>query len=264
MFIRLLAFMLSLACSSLVSAANTSPLPKAPVALSQAEQMLLVVTHGWDATVGRLYRFQRTQTQQAWRAVGSGIEIVVGKQGLAWGKGLSPLSEKEPAKKEGDGRGPAGVFKLVSSFGFAPQSKAVSGLPYEQITASSHCIDDPHSDYYAQLISNQGGTSTDWKSSEQLKAEPLYQLAIATDYNMNHTVRGAGSCIFLHAYRGKWQGIAGCTAMDRYELTGLVRWLRAGAHPVLVQLPKETYESLKTAWALPAVQEPSCSRYSLG
>ena len=64
---------------------------------------------------------------------------------------------------------------------------------------------------------------------------------------------GAGSCIFLHSWRGPGQGTLGCTALDFPELVAIVRWLDPRAHPVLVQLPRAAARRLRRRWGLPRV-----------
>ena len=43
-----------------------------------------------------------------------------GKNGLAWGKGIADnLDQRDgPVKHEGDGKAPAGIFKLGTAFGY--------------------------------------------------------------------------------------------------------------------------------------------------
>ena len=49
---------------------------------------------------------------------GEAIPAVVGRNGLAWGRGVrTDLPAGEPQKREGDGRAPAGIFKLGPAFG---------------------------------------------------------------------------------------------------------------------------------------------------
>ena len=54
-------------------------------------QLVLVITPDWSATTGRLQRYERTENNK-WTPVGAAVPIVVGRTGLAWGRGaeLSP------------------------------------------------------------------------------------------------------------------------------------------------------------------------------
>ena len=116
--------------------------PPAPLVLPmQPGQMILVVTKDWQAVDGRLQRFEFVG--RAWQPVGPSIRIVVGRHGMAWGRGEHPMPQPGPQKKEGDGKSPAGVFDLRYAFGYEPPDK-VPGikLPYVQCTRGLECVDD--------------------------------------------------------------------------------------------------------------------------
>ena len=90
--------------------------------------------------------------------------VVVGKSGLAWGKGLSSVEQSEgPVKREGDGKAPAGVFKLGTAFGY--DSTADTKLPYLALTSTIECVDDSHSARYNELVDG----ATDIERLEQLR-----------------------------------------------------------------------------------------------
>jgi L,D-peptidoglycan transpeptidase YkuD (ErfK/YbiS/YcfS/YnhG family) len=64
-------------------------------------------------------------------------------------------------------------------------------------------------------------------------------------------VRGAGSCVFLHIWKGLGKGTAGCTATTSDTVEETIRWLDVSSHPVLVQLPESEYLRLRSAWSIP-------------
>src|SRR6266542_9117 len=71
-------------------------------ASARAEQLIVVVTDGWDAPRGELRRFARDGGPGTpWQAVGGAIPVVVGHAGLGWGAGLRP----RPHAARGDGGG---------------------------------------------------------------------------------------------------------------------------------------------------------------
>jgi D-alanyl-D-alanine dipeptidase len=82
------------------------------------------------------------------------------------------------------------------------------------------------------------------------RADNLYRWGIVVDHN-TPPVPGAGSCIFLHVWRGPESATNGCTAMAEHDLQSLITWLDPQANPVLVQLPVEELECLRTDWQLP-------------
>lgn len=219
-----------------------------------SRQLVLVVTPAWDAVDGQLQRYERTSTAAAWRSLGLAVPIVVGRSGMAWGIGLHGAQPAPgPVKVEGDGRSPAGVFSLVSAFGFAPsQDAARVKLPYTPITATSECVDDPASASYNRILDRAAIASPDWTSSEKMRAvEPFYRWGVAIDQNPEPSKPSGGSCVFLHIWEGTGRGTAGCTALDAGRMEELLFWLDPRFSPVLVQAPRPVIDSLRAAWHLP-------------
>ena len=91
----------------------------------------------------------------------------------------------------------------------------------------------------------------DWHSSEQMRRDDvLYQWGVVVEHNPA-AIPGAGSCIFLHIWRNSAAPTAGCTAMAESDLVRLLRWLDPAQHPILVQMPGEVYQSIRTKYDLP-------------
>lgn len=225
-----------------------------PAALALARQMILVRTEDWSAVSGRLQRFERTNPDQPWKLAGIEIPIVVGRSGLAWGRGLhGNPPDPGPVKHEGDGKAPAGVFRLRSAFGYAAaDAAAFIKLPYTQSTSAIECVDDVDSTHYNRLVDRARTTTMDWKSSEQmLRNDDQYRWGIVVDHNANTPVAGSGSCIFLHIWLGPSHGTSGCTAMEWGKIEELLSWLDPIMSPVLVQLPEPEYRKLHELWGLP-------------
>ncbi|HKR77561.1 MAG TPA: hypothetical protein VJR95_12950, partial [Rhodanobacter sp.] len=87
-------------------------------AWSNAGQMVLVTVPGWNTIEGTLHAYQRDHGG-AWHEVGAARAVVIGQSGAAWGIGLNPAQHDGPQKREGDGRSPAGVFRIGTAFGYA-------------------------------------------------------------------------------------------------------------------------------------------------
>ncbi len=194
----------------LLVAAPPSPIPAA------SRQMLLVTTDAWSATAGRLQRYERAGA--AWRAVGAPVDVRVGRGGLGWGIGLhtaAAAQRGEPTKREGDGRAPAGVFRLSAAFGYA--STEATGLPYVQTDADVECVDDTESVAYNSV--RERTPRADWGSHEEMRrADGLYRIGVVVAHNgagidpaivpggiapalRRPATRAGGSCIFLHVWR---------------------------------------------------------------
>jgi D-alanyl-D-alanine dipeptidase len=221
-----------------------------------ARQLVVVETPDWAATKGTLTRFTREGT--AWKQVGKPIAVVVGKGGLGWGVGLDPLEGRSgPEKVEGDGRAPAGVFRLTSLFGVEPAGPDGASLRYTQATEAWHCVDDITSYQYNHLVdATDMPPKLPWTTSEKLRRkDALYDIAVVVDHNHmaeGKPLPGKGSCIFLHVWRAPTKPTVGCTAMVKPEALALAAWLDAAKQPVLVQLPKSELSARRAAWKLPA------------
>jgi D-alanyl-D-alanine dipeptidase len=249
------------AAGSLLGGCRGGPVPEPHAAPSIAElapipsektQLVTVVSEGWGEFRAELRRYARAPGE-AWVAVDAPVAVVLGRNGYAWGRGLhgsgAPTGREGPAKREGDGRSPAGVFELGSVYGYDTQWDELS-LPYVQATDTLRCVDDPRSRYYNRIVSTEG-VEVDWQSAEHMRRDDaLYVLTIVVEHNTAATRPGSGSCIFLHLWEGPDKGMSGCTAMSMDELETLASWLRPGAS-ALVALPRAEYDALQSAWELP-------------
>jgi len=172
---------------------------------------------------------------------------VLGRGGLGWGMGLHG-ARRGRAKREGDDRSPAGVFRIPSAFGRRPPAGAT--LPFVRVHAHHRWVDDPRSRHYNRLVDDRG-VERDWSSAEVLaRPDGLYDATLVVDHNPSRQP-GAGSAVFVHAWRAPGRPTAGCTALAPDEVRALLAWLVPDAMPVLVQLPRATYRRVQAAWRLP-------------
>ena len=74
----------------------------------------------WESARGELQLFARSPGGN-WEAVSEPFPVLLGKNGVAWGRGLAGQNEAGLQKKERDGRAPAGVFEIGKVFGYDPQ-----------------------------------------------------------------------------------------------------------------------------------------------
>lgn len=145
---------------------------------------------------------------------GGGARAAVGRSGLG------------AHKKEGDGATPAGTFPLVSAFYRADRiAPPPTGLKLRALSPNDAWCDDPADPDYNRLVS----------LSHPAHAEPLwledgvYDLLVVIGYNMGPVVPGAGSAIFLHIARPDFSPTAGCIAIAREALVGLLPHLGPGS-----------------------------------
>ena len=219
--------------------------------LQRSRQCLVVMAANWNSTTGVLHAFERNNGSSSWKAHGAGVPVVLGKKGLAWGRGLVNTGAG-PIKMEGDNKAPAGVFRLGQAFGYTrrPSARWVK-LRYLPLTNQIEGIDDPRSRYYNRLVDRSTVARVDWRTSEKmLRDDDLYKWGVVVEHNTPPRA-GAGSCIFLHVWENSSTATAGCTAMPERELVKLLRWLDPVARPILVQMPSEIYGRLRSKYNLP-------------
>ncbi len=195
-------------------------------------QLLVVTAKNWSTSTATLQRYY--YAKENWWKTGKAISVQIGRNGLGWGIGLheTPKGAKI-IKKEGDGKAPAGIFKLKQGFGYAPYRVA---YPYEVYKETDHCVDDVKSKLYNKIVDSRK-IKRDYKSHERMKfSKDYYKYGIVVDHNGitdgAKSKRGAGSCIFIHI---KKVPTAGCTAMNEDEIKAILLWLNPKANPLLVQ-----------------------------
>ncbi|QQP94289.1 L,D-transpeptidase family protein [Lysobacter enzymogenes] len=218
-------------------------------------QLVLVTTADWNATQGRLQRYLFEGGQ--WLAVGAPVEVSIGRNGAAWGRGLRAAPDDGgPRKKEGDGRAPAGLFAVGTAFGYG--DSAQTAMAYAPMSASHYCIDVPDSPLYDRIVdARQVGSEAVKGSTEPMRrdlhadGDPRYRLGFVIAHNPAH-IPGAGSCIFAHLWRTPGEPTAGCTAMDEAAMNELLAWLRPQARPLFALLPQAQYRAVWKDWGLPA------------
>ena len=210
-------------------------------------QLLVVRTKSWTSAAANLQRYRRVNEQ--WRAIGKPIPVSVGKNGLAWGRGIYRHAGHGPTKREGDGCAPAGVFRLGPAFGYAPRPPAGCKLPYRAITDRDYFVDAPAANDYNRWVTiparDPNRPEQLWPSFERMKrSDRLYELGIVVQQNDRPIVKGRGSAIFLHVWRNPGVPTVGCTAMAREDLLMLLRWLNPKQEPLLVQAPMREIKNI--------------------
>ena len=227
--------------------------PSIKPAFSVSMQVVVVTAGDWDSTQGKARLYERASTEDKWKPVGEAFDITVGRSGMAvddveaWERSLAGV-----AKKEGDGRSPAGMMPLTYAFGKA--EKADTKLKYLQLTESTECVDDVNSHHYNKIVNRMQVGIFDWKSSEKMyEITPEYDLGVFVAYNSFPAVKGRGSCIFLHIWETPGDATSGCTAMSRDNLERVVAWLDPKKNPYLIQMPDAAYKHYEKTWNLPRI-----------
>lgn len=126
------------------------------------------------------------------------------------------------SKREGDGRSPAGAFRLRAGqfrpdlFGIRPASP----LPLRATKPKDGWCDDPRDRRYNRPVT----LPLPGISAEALwREDGLYDVVIDLDYNRGPIRPRRGSAIFLHVARDGYQATEGCVALARADLVRLLR-----------------------------------------
>lgn len=167
-----------------------------------------------------------------WRRALGEMKGVVGKNGFT------------KTKKEGDGKAPVGIYSFGTSFGSTSKPAKVK-MAYRKTTKNDYWIDDQTSKDYNKWITYKGKSPyKKWKSFERMNHE-LYKYGAVINYNTNPIVKGKGSAIFLHIWRGENKPTAGCTATSEKNVLSLLKWMDPDKHPHVILGTKESLKSVK-------------------
>ena len=220
---------------------------------SSARQLVLVTTADWDANQGTLQTF--VKSDGAWQPAATPVPITIGREGAAWGVGLHP-TQVGPAKKEGDGRSPAGVFGIGSAFGYADSVHTV--LTYKAMSSTHYCVDVSTSPLYNRIVDTRvvgkkaaEGSTEPMRRDIHANGDQRYKLGFVIEHNSNGRA-ALGSCIFAHVWKSPGEPTSGCTAMHESAMQALLSWLQPKQNPIFVLLPQQEYARLRVEWNLPA------------
>ena len=197
---------------------------RCPAVLERATHLVLVTAKTMSTPAARIRLFERAAPGDSWRAIGKAESVVVGRAGMAWGYPFrTAASPGEPKKVEGDQRTPAGIYAIGRSFGFTalPRNDHLVLKPGDSI-----CVDDPNSPAYNTISSRRSlGPKP---HGEDMGTISLYRNGLVIDYPSDRASR-AGSCIFLHVWRGPAKGTNGCVAMPESRIETLQAFAEGSA-----------------------------------
>jgi len=145
---------------------------------------------------------------------GSSTPAAVGRSGVKLGK------------REGDGATPAGTYPLVCVL-YRPDRIAppASHLPVRALACSDGWVDDPTDANYNRLVTLPYPASAE----RMWREDGLYDALVVIGYNTQPVIAGAGSAIFLHIATPDLSSTAGCIAIGKDVLFGLLPLLGAGS-----------------------------------
>jgi L,D-peptidoglycan transpeptidase YkuD (ErfK/YbiS/YcfS/YnhG family) len=158
------------------------------------------------------------------------VDLTFAAGRLRWPGGDAPAacgrSGVRPDKREGDGASPAGTFPLLSALYRADRlALPQGGLIPEPLQPGHWWVDDPLDANYNRLVTLPYPAHGEamWREDE------LYDIVVVIGYNTTPVVPGAGSAIFLHVARPDFSPTAGCIAVARDVLVGVLALLGPGS-----------------------------------
>lgn len=222
--------------------------------VADCRQLVLVVAKDFAATSGMLRRFERPAPGAPWHEVGGAVGCRLGRRGLALGRGLVSLAGG-PDKKQGDGRSPAGLFRLPGAFGYADEAAAKAAgvqLPYVALTDRSACVTEPGSPLFGRVTGPEAreGVGT-LRQDRMVRDDRANVWGVVIGHNSDQPDPGAGTCLFLNVRSPNGPPTGGSIGCDEAATAGLMAWLDPAAAPVLAVLPERLYRENRQAWGLP-------------
>jgi L,D-peptidoglycan transpeptidase YkuD (ErfK/YbiS/YcfS/YnhG family) len=212
--------MLMLAAVLIALGGALAPVTDAPSAMAEASpapagssQLITVNSASSSATTGTLSAWDRA-ADGSWTRVFGPVLAWVGTRGVG-------------VAQEGAGRTPAGTFPLTEAFGRLDNPG--TAMPYFKADRSDWWDENPSSPTYNLHVRQAG--SPGGASENLYTTGASYDYAVNIGYNLDR-VPGAGSGYFLHVTHNL--PTAGCVAIDKATLAGIMRWLNPARSPYIV------------------------------
>lgn len=219
-------------------------------------QAIVGIAEDWNSSRASLTLYEKKG--KSWHKAMSTWSVRLGKNGLAWGRGLHPtVKSSAPGKVEGDQRAPAGIFKIGGAYGYAREIVHHPGLSYRQITVGDLWVEDPLSPHYNRHVVIENAPSSSWQQKAQMRQnDHAHSLKLYIGHNDamlgGKPEPGKGSAIFFHIWREDGtKPTAGCTTMPEDMLKKLIARIDPDKSPVYVLLPQSEYQHFRKSWRLP-------------
>jgi len=151
-------------------------------------------------------------------AAGRAVPVALGRSGIS------------PDKREGDGRTPAGGWRILALL-YRPDAgpRPITRLPCRPLRPNDGWCDAPGHRRYNRPVTLPFPASHErmWRD------DGLYDLVLVLDHNIRPRISGRGSAVFVHLARPGFAATEGCVALRRGDLRRLVARLAPGARLVI-------------------------------
>ncbi len=225
---------------------------------SDCRQAIIGIADGWNSSAVTLSVVERDRSGRWTRVLGP-MQGRLGRSGLVWGLGLHANPRGAVVKAEGDGRSPAGVFRIGGLW--TTNKKPVKHsrrIPEVKVGPNDLWVSDKSQpQLYNRYVRLDHPAATDWELREQMRqTDYAHSIKLLICHNTAETpgrpVVGAGSSIFFHIWRRDGASpTAGCTSMAEANLRAIIARLDPALDPVYILLPRSEYARLRSAWRLP-------------
>ncbi len=225
---------------------------------ADCEQAIIGMAKGWDNSHVVLSLVEKNSKGQWVRVLGP-YAGRLGKNGLVWGLGLHQNPKNARTKKEGDGRSPAGIFRVGGLWTTTNTPvKRHRSIPEVRVTAADLWVSDvSQPKLYNRYIRLPHAARTPWEIKERMRLNDYpHSIKMLICHNTEETpgrpVVGAGSSIFFHIWRRSGQSATlGCTTMDEKVLRAFIAYLNPKKKPVYILLTNKEYMKYRKDWRLP-------------
>ena len=228
--------------------------PSTGFPVEEARQLVLVTAADAQADKGMLRRYARTGPGAPWAEAGQPVPCRLGRKGLGQGRGLTVALPGGPAKREGDGRTPAGVFPIPAAFGYASAEDATKAgvrLPYMAVNDRTSCITDAGSPLFGKVVGPGERPEGGVRQDRMVRDDGANAWGVVIGLNAGAADPQAGTCIFLNVRPAGGPATGGSVGIPAEAAAALAAWLDPAARPVVAVLPEAEARTLGASWGLP-------------
>ncbi|MEN6331509.1 MAG: L,D-transpeptidase family protein [Smithella sp.] len=225
--ISLTFLLLSASCTPFTRVTDIKPIAES-LKIKYSSQVIIVTNNCSGSSFVNVYKLGKKGGQ--WENIQESIDGVIGKNGFA----------APGEKREGDGKSPSGIFSVKTAFGYNESIR--TKIPYRQALADDLWVDDVNADDYNRWVKK---FDTKAVSYEKMRRDDnLYKYGFIIEYNTAPVIKGYGSAIFFHIWRGENIPTEGCVAVSEDNMIKILDWLDPQARPLIIMGTKNTIEGL--------------------
>ena len=195
--------------------------------IGESEQLIFATNKDSTSSLVTIHAVERNNG--VWQIVFPSFTGSIGE------KGFAAIDDK----REGDGKSPSGVFPLGIAFGYDPS--VATKMPYRQATEDDFWVDDVNSEDYNKWVKGEPNAAS-WEKMR--RDDDQYKYGVVIEYNMHPIVKGKGSAIFLHVWKGG-ESTLGCVSMPEEMVLKILGWLDPAKKPLIIMGTESELRAMK-------------------